>query len=119
MSNNYITKEMKNRIFSVMRDKNVTSSDLCRTLNVAYPAFQATFDGKCPCYGSWQKKIAEALNVDKNELFKEFSQHKIPANAPIPNQMVAILNARGYSDEDILENLDKIRACLSERQPAN
>lgn len=71
MSNHYITKETKDRLYSLMREKGVTSSDLCKVLNVAYPDLRATFDGKSPLYNKWQKKIAEALRIDKDDLFKE------------------------------------------------
>lgn len=70
MANHYITKETKDKLYSLMREKGVTSSDLCRVLNVAYPDLQATFDGKSPLYNKWQKKIAETLGIDKDVLFK-------------------------------------------------
>ena len=72
MSNNFMTREMVNRLFSVMREKNITTSYLCKILNVNYKDFTATCEGKSPMYNKWQKKIAEALGVDRNELFYEF-----------------------------------------------
>lgn len=77
MSNHYITKEIKDRLYSRMRDKGVTSSDLCRVLNVAYPDLKATFEGKSPLYNKWQKKIADTLNIDKEDLFNELCKPKL------------------------------------------
>lgn len=77
MNNHYITKEIKDRLYSCMRSRFVSSSDLCRILNVEYPDLKATLDGKSPLYNKWQKKIADALNVDKKDLFKEWYEPKL------------------------------------------
>lgn len=96
MSNNYVTKDMKDRIYACMRYRNITSSDLCRVLNVAYPDLKATFDGKSPLYNKWQKKIAEVLCVDKEELFKEFYMHKPTEEETIGKLLIDI---DGYVDD--------------------
>ena len=57
------------RIYKLMKEKGITTSQMCKALNVDYPCFKAMLDGKQPCYGKWQKKIAEVLNVDRRELF--------------------------------------------------
>ena len=66
-----LTRPTINRLYKLMRDNNVTSSDICRELNIDYPCFKAMLDGKQPCFSKWQTKIAQMLNVDKKILFKE------------------------------------------------
>ena len=75
--NHYMTKAMVNRLFKAMKDKGVTTSQLCKALNCGYCDFKAVMDGKSPCWNKWQRKIAEALKMDRGELFKEFTQPSI------------------------------------------
>lgn len=72
MANHYITQEMTGRLYKTMKSKNVTTNQICRELNLAYPDFKAMLDGRQPCFNKWQKKIASILDVDRSELFKEF-----------------------------------------------
>ena len=69
MSNHFITKDIIDRLYASMKKHGITTSQLCKVLNISYPNFKAMLDGKSPCYNKWQKKIAEALNEDRNELF--------------------------------------------------
>ena len=71
MTRNVLTKQTIDKIYSLMREQDVTSSDMCRALNIDYPCFKAMLDGKQPCFGKWRKKIAEVLNTDRTQLFGE------------------------------------------------
>lgn len=73
MSTNYMTRRMVDRLFRVMHIKGVTTSQLCKVLNVGYRDFQSMCEGKSPCYRKWQKKICETLEVDHDIIFKEFN----------------------------------------------
>lgn len=66
-----ISKETADRMYTLMREKGITSSDICRELNIEYPCFKAMLNGKQNCFGKWQKKIAELLQTDRHQLFKE------------------------------------------------
>lgn len=96
MSNHYITEETKDRLYSLMREKGVTSSDLCRVLNTHYQDLKATLDGRSPMFNKWQKKIAEVLCVDKEELFKELYMHKPTEEETIGKLLIDI---DGYIDD--------------------
>ena len=70
--NHYMTKTMVDRLYSYMRKANVSTQHICNVLNVSYPDFISAINGKHPFYNKWQRKIAEALGVDREELFREF-----------------------------------------------
>ena len=70
--NHYLTKNMATRLFKVMKDKQVTTSQLCKAIGCQYCDFKATIEGKSPMYNKWQKKICEALNMERDDLFPEF-----------------------------------------------
>lgn len=72
MANHYISKEITNRLYATMKNKGVTTNQICRELNIEYPDFKAMLEGRQPCFNKWQKKIANVLEVDRVELFKEF-----------------------------------------------
>ena len=61
-------------MYVLMKYSNVTSSDICRELNIDYPCYKAMLNGKQPCYGKWQKKIAKILDADREQLFKGVSE---------------------------------------------
>ena len=66
---NVLTNADVTRMYRYMRLRDVTTSELCRELNIDYPCFKAMVDGKQPCYNKWQKKISEVLRIDRVELF--------------------------------------------------
>lgn len=66
---NVIDKSDANRLYSKMREKGISTSEICRALNINYPCFKAMIDGKQPCYGKWQKILADILQTDRKELF--------------------------------------------------
>ena len=72
---NQMTKRMANRMFTIMAKKGVTTSQICKLLNVSYPDFISATEGLHQFYGKWQKKIAELLEVDREELFREFKEN--------------------------------------------
>lgn len=72
MKVNLMNHKMATRMFTIMSKKGITSSRLCKVLNCDYPSFDLMIRGQRPCYGKWQKKIAEVLEVDRKELFREF-----------------------------------------------
>lgn len=75
MNNNIMTPKMTDRLFSAMKAKGVNTSDLCKVLNVNYCNFKTMCDGLTPCYGKWQKKIANVLGMDREILFCEFKNN--------------------------------------------
>lgn len=75
--NHYMNRKMADRMFSVMKEKDISTQHICNILNVEYPDFIAAVNGKHPFYNKWQRKIAEALGVDREELFREFSVPQI------------------------------------------
>ena len=70
--NHYMNREIADRMFSLMKEKEVSTQHICNILNVEYPDFIGAVNGKHPFYNKWQRKIAEALGVDREELFREF-----------------------------------------------
>lgn len=72
MANHYISREMTKRLYSTMKCKNVSTNQICRELNIAYPDFKAMLEGRQPCFNKWQRKIANTLDVERAELFREF-----------------------------------------------
>lgn len=72
--NHYITRPMINRLYKIMKDKGITTSQICKVLNVGYCDFKSMLEGKSPCYNKHQKKIAELLEVDRDILFREFKE---------------------------------------------
>lgn len=76
MNNHFMTRDMVNRMFSEMRNQKVSTSYLCKALGIHYRDFVSMCEGKVPCYNKWQKKIAEALGVDRESLFFEFCSSK-------------------------------------------
>lgn len=72
MANHYISKEMTSRLYATMKRKNISTNQICRELNIAYPDFKAMLESRQPCFNKWQRKIANALEVDRTELFREF-----------------------------------------------
>lgn len=58
---NVLTKKDVDYLYTKMREKGVTTSQICKELNIDYPCFKAMIDGKQPCYGKWRKKINEML----------------------------------------------------------
>lgn len=72
--NHFLTKKMIDRLYMTMKRKNISSNKICKALNIEYPAYKAMLEGKSPCYNKRQTKIAEVLDVDRAELFKEFIQ---------------------------------------------
>lgn len=73
MANHYISKEITDRLYATMKRKNISTNQICRELNIAYPDFKAMLEGRQPCFNKWQKKIANVLGVERAELFKEFT----------------------------------------------
>lgn len=67
---NIIDKETVDKIYALMHERGVSTSEICKKLNVNYMCFKAMLDGKQPCYKGWQKEIADILKVDRKELFK-------------------------------------------------
>ena len=70
--NHYMNEKIKTRMYTIMKAKGVTSSQVCRLLNMDYPNWVAVMDGRCPIYNKQQRKIAEMLGVDRDVLFREF-----------------------------------------------
>ena len=70
--NHYMTKRMVNRLFKTMKEKDVSTSQMCKAIGCQYCDFKATIEGKSPMYNKWQKKICEALGVERDALFPEF-----------------------------------------------
>ncbi len=71
MTKHILTQQIINRLYKIMREQNISSSDICRELNIDYPCWKAMLEGKQPCFSKWQTKIAEMLKTDKKILFKE------------------------------------------------
>lgn len=69
-----MTQTMANRLYEEMRKKGLSSNDMCKILNVKYPAYINAVQGKAQFFGKWQKKICEVLGVEREILFKEFYQ---------------------------------------------
>lgn len=67
---NTIDKETVDKIYALLHEKGVSTSEICKRLNVNYMCFKAMLDGKQPCYKGWRKEIADILKVDQKELFK-------------------------------------------------
>lgn len=57
------------RLYTKMREKDVSTSQICKALNIDYPCFKAMIDGKQPCYRKWKKTIADILQTDEEEIF--------------------------------------------------
>lgn len=70
--NHYMTRTMANRMFALMKKKGISTQQICKVLNVEYPDFIAAVNGQHPFYNKWQRKIAEALGTEREELLKEF-----------------------------------------------
>lgn len=75
--NHYINKTMSDRLFYYMRRANVSTQHICNVLNVSYPDFIAAVNGKHPFYNKWQRKICDALGVEREDLFREFMTPQI------------------------------------------
>jgi len=76
VANHYMNRIMVNRLRKAMKVKGVTTSQLCKALNIGYCDFIAMCNGKSPCYNKWQRKIAEVLDTDREVLFREFTDEK-------------------------------------------
>ena len=72
---NQITPTMKTRIYTIMSKRGISTNQVCKALNVAYPDFISAMNGQHPIYGKWQKKISELLGVPREELFREFKEN--------------------------------------------
>ena len=68
---NILSKRGVITLYSKMREKGISTSAICKALNIDYPCFKAMLDQKQPCYGKWQKVIADMLGISKKELFEE------------------------------------------------
>ena len=68
---NTLSERDANRLYAKMREKGISTSQLCKALNVHYQCFIAMTEGRQPCYKGWKKIIAEILQTDKEELFPE------------------------------------------------
>ena len=68
---NVLSKEEVDKLYSKMREKGVSASQICKVLNIHYQCFRAMALGKQPCYGKWRKVIADMLQTDKAEIFVE------------------------------------------------
>ncbi len=66
---NVLTKEKVDNLFSIMKDKGISTSYLCKEANIEYTDFVAMCKGKHPCYKKWKKRIADVLEADSKDLF--------------------------------------------------
>lgn len=83
--NHYMTKEICDRLYYIMRKKNVTSNYLCKVLNINYVDFFDGMTGKHPFYNKWQRKVADALGTTREELFPEFCSSNL-RDRPTPQK---------------------------------
>ena len=70
--NHYMNRKMVDRLFTLMKENNMSTQHICNVLNVSYPEFIAAVNGKHPFYNKWQRKICAELGVDREILFREF-----------------------------------------------
>lgn len=71
---NQMTERTATRMFTIMGKKGISTNQMCRLLNVSYPDFMAAVEGKHQFYRKWQNKIADILEVDREDLFREFKE---------------------------------------------
>lgn len=126
MANHYISKEMTDRLYATMKRKNVSTNQMCKELNIAYPDFKAMLEGRQPCFNKWQKKIANVLGVERDELFKEFTTKSLEQE-PILDKIKQIVDRpignnaeeKAYNYmmivKDIKEILDKYKAEMEKK----
>ncbi len=107
MANHYISKEITNRLYDTMKRKNISTNQICRELNIAYPDFKAMLEGRQPCFNKWQRKIANTLGVERKELFKEFTSKSLEQD-DVLDKIIAEIEELDYLNiEDGSDGYDK------------
>jgi len=69
MGGRMMTKQETDRMFALMKEKGISSNQMCKIIGCDYPQFLLVVQGKRQFYGKWQKKIADALGKERGDLF--------------------------------------------------
>ena len=69
MGGRMMTKQETDRMFALMKEKGISSNQMCKIIGCDYPQFLLVVQGKRQFYGKWQKKIAQTLGKERGDLF--------------------------------------------------
>lgn len=62
---------MCEKLLAVLRERNISKLQLAMRAGVTPSDLYCAFGGKKPFYPAWRRKIADYLQIDEAELFKE------------------------------------------------
>ena len=93
---------MYDELKEVMKEKNISTHKLAKLSNITPQDLYAVLSGKKPFFPNWRKRVAEALDVNAEELFTEDEITALKFKAKhLKAQLEEVCNTLGIKESDL------------------
>ena len=93
---------MYDELKEVMKEKNISTHKLAKLSNITPQDLYAVLSGKKPFFPNWRKRVAEALDINAEELFTEDEITALKFKAKhLKAQLEEVCNTLGIKESDL------------------
>ena len=99
---------MYDELKEVMKEKNISTHKLAKLSNITPQDLYAVLSGKKPFFPNWIKRVAEALDVNAEELFTEDEITALKFKAKhLKAQLEEVCNTLGIKESDLDNEVER------------
>ena len=99
---------MYDELKEVMKEKNISTHRLAKLSNITPQDLYAVLSGKKPFFPSWRKRVAEALDVNAEELVTEDEITALKFKAKhLKAQLEEVCNLLGIRESDLEDEAER------------
>lgn len=92
----------------IMKEKNINANQLAFASSITPSDLSAALSGKKPFFPNWRKRVAEALDINADELFAEDEVAVLKLKAKhLKAQLEEVCNLLGIRESDLEDEAER------------